>query len=268
MQKYFTIVPTFLRDPKAFYQSVQNNEDLRGKSIALLISSLLFLTIYGLVTGLSHSWQQGLSTAVKMPALFFLTLLITLPALYFFSLALINVRFSVAQAGVVVLSGIGVSAFLLLGLAPVTVFFVFTSTNYAFFQLLAVGFIAVSGCTGLYYILTGFRWVDKDGELSRNSLGGLLLKAWVGLFGFVGAQMTWRLSPFIGDPTAPFALIQPSRDNFFVDVLNAVTRALGLRTAVPQIDTFISLYIGLVMVCIIIFVVIVFSKLKIGAKTA
>lgn len=119
--------------------------------------------IYGLATGLSHSWQQGLSTAVKMPVLFLATLAFTLPALSFFALALLNVSFSVAQAGVVVLSGIGVSSFLLLGLVPVTFFFVFTSTNYTFFQLLAVVFVAISGFTGLYYSLKGFRYVDIAG---------------------------------------------------------------------------------------------------------
>jgi len=229
MKAIFSIVPQFLKDPQSFYQSVQDNQELKSKAFALFVSSLVFLVIYGLVTGLSHGWLQGLATAIKMPALFLLTLTFTLPALYFFALALLNVRFSVVQALVVVLSGIGVSAFLLLGLAPVTLFFVLTSSNYAFFQLLAVTFVAISGFTGLYYILKGFQWIDKNGELSGNSLGNILLKSWVVLYGFVGAQMTWRLSPLIGDPEMPFYLFRPSRDNFFVDVINAAPRALGMR---------------------------------------
>lgn len=179
MKNIFTIVPQFLKDPESFYQSVLANQNLKAKAAGLFLSSLVFLMVYGLMTGLSHSWQQGISTALKMPVLFLATLAITLPALYFFSLAFLNVRFSVAQAGIVVLTGIGVSAFLLLGLAPVTAFFVFTSTNYAFFQLLAVFFVAISGMTGLFYILKGFRQVDRDGELSRNTVGNLLMKAWV-----------------------------------------------------------------------------------------
>jgi hypothetical protein len=46
------------------------------------------LVIYGIVTGLSHSWLQALSSAIKMPMLFLLTLILTLLALYFFALAL------------------------------------------------------------------------------------------------------------------------------------------------------------------------------------
>ncbi len=237
MKNMFSIIPQFLKNPQEFHQSIQRNEDLGKKAASLFVSTLVFLAIYGFFTGLSHGWLQALSTAVKIPLLFLLTLAFTLPALYFFALALLNIQFSVAQAGVVVLSGIGTTAFLLLGLSPVTLFFVLTSSNYAFFQLIAVLFVAVSGVTGLYYILRGFTWVDKNHELTGGSLGSILLRVWVVLYGFVGAQMTWRLSPLIGDPAQPFILLQPSRDNFFVDVFKAFQTASGLRSGdAPSLD--------------------------------
>jgi hypothetical protein len=269
MRNFFFIVPQFLKDPHSFFESVQKNQNLGGKSIAMFVSAVLFLMVFGLVTGLSHSWQQGLSTALKMPILFLLTLLFTLPALYFFSLALLNVRFSVSQALVVVLSGIGVSAFLLLGLAPVTFFFVLTSSNYAFFQLLAVVFVAISGFSGLHYILEGFQYVDKDGELSRNSIGNILLKSWVGLYGFVGAQMTWRLSPLIGDPRMPFFLFRPSRDNFFVDVFNAAQQALGIeRSNAATIPPTLVICSGFIILALIVVAFLIFPRLKTKKTTA
>ena len=228
MKNMFAIVPQFLKNPQEFFGSVQRNEELKSKALSLFISTVVFLLIYGFITGLSHSLSQGLSTAVKMPILFLLTLAFTLPALYFFALALLNIQFSVAQAGVVVLSGIGVTAFLLLGLSPVTLFFVLTSSNYSFFQLLAVLFVAISGFTGLHYVLKGFTWVDKNHELTSGSIGNTLLRAWVVLYGFAGAQMTWRLSPLIGNPNEPFYFIRPSRDNFFVDVINAFSNSFEL----------------------------------------
>lgn len=231
MKNAFTIIPQFLKNPQEFFESVQHNEELKSKAWSLFVSTVVFLFIYGFITGLSHSFAQGLSTAIKMPILFLLTLAFTLPALYFFALALLNIQFSVAQAGVIVLIGIGVTAFLLLGLAPVTLFFVLTSSNYPFFQLLAVIFVAVSGFTGLYYVLRGFSSVDKNHELASGSIGNTLLRVWVILYGFVGAQMTWRLSPLIGDPKGPFYLLKPSRDNFFVDVIAAVQGTLGFGNA-------------------------------------
>ncbi len=228
MNKVFTIIPQFLQNPQEFYESIQRGEKLKSKAISLFLSTLIFLIIYGFATGLSRSWQQAFSTALKMPILFLLTLAFTLPALYFFALALLNIQFSALQAGIVILSGVGVTAFLLLGLAPVTLFFSATSSNYPFFQLLAVVFVAISGFLGLYYILRGIAWVDTNNELQSNSIGSILLKAWVFLYAFVGAQMTWRLSPFIGNPKDEFVFIRPSRDNFFVDVLNAIQDAFGL----------------------------------------
>ena len=53
----------------------------------------------------------------------------------------------------------------------------------------------------------------------------------------MGSQMTWRLSPFVGDPAQPFVLIQPSRDNFYVDVLNASFRATGVQSSRFEINT-------------------------------
>jgi hypothetical protein len=249
MKNLFTIIPTFLKDPSEFFLGIQRNEELKTKALSLFVSSITFFMIYGFVTGLSHSWLQALSTAVKMPLLFLLTLVFTLPALYFFALALLNIRFSIAQAGVVVLSGIGVTSFLLLGFSPVTLFFVLTSSNYPFFQLIAVLFSSISGFTGLSYVLRGFNWVDKEHELNNSPFGKMLLRAWVVLYGFVGAQMTWRLSPLIGDPTQPFYLFRPSRDNFFVDTLNAFYRAIGVNTHNSIVDiTGIAFCGGIVLV--------------------
>ncbi|NUM44488.1 MAG: hypothetical protein HUU38_07245 [Anaerolineales bacterium] len=76
MNNIFTIIPQFLKDPQAFYESVQRNEGLRAKAVSLFVSTVVFLALYGFVTGLSHSLWQALSTALKMPLLFLLTLLL------------------------------------------------------------------------------------------------------------------------------------------------------------------------------------------------
>lgn len=228
MRNILTIIPRFLRDPQAFFESVQRGEEIRSKVVSLAVSSVLFLVIYGFVTGLSHSFLQALSSAVKMPLLFVATMAFCLPALYFFSLALLRTQLRMLQVTVVVLAGIGVTAFLLLGLAPVTFFFVLTSGNYAFFQLLAVAFVAVSGCIGLYFLWRGMTRMDLGGEFAPGIFGRVLLGVWIILYAFVGSQMTWRLSPLIGDPEIPFVFLQPSRDNFYVDVIHALERATGI----------------------------------------
>jgi hypothetical protein len=146
---------------------------------------------------------------------------------------------------------------------------VLTSSNYAFFQLLAVLFVAVSGFTGLYYVLRGLTWVDTKQTLARGFVGNALLKVWVILFAFVGAQMTWRLSPFIGDPREPFYLIRPSRDNFFVDVINAFQSALGIQGASSGVDIAIVVLFGeLIVIGLAISIWLSSRKKKADKRTA
>jgi hypothetical protein len=220
MRDILTIVPRFLRDPQAFFESVQRGEEIRSKVVSLAVSSVLFLVIYGFATGLGHSFWQALSSAVKMPLLFVVTMVFCLPALYFFSLALLRTRLRMRQVTAVVLAGIGVTAFLLLGLAPVTLFFDLTLENHAFFQLLAVAFVAVSGCIGLYFLWRGMTLVNLSGPNVPGLFRHALLGMWVILCAFVGTQMTWWLSPFIGDPGSSFVFLRLSRDTFCVDVMS------------------------------------------------
>ena len=224
----FTIMPNFLRDPDSFFKEIQEGRDVGAKARSLALVSTLSFMVYGLMVGLSKSPLQALSSAVKMPVLFLVSMAFCLPALYFFSLALLATPLKMMQVLTVVLAGMGVTSFLLLGLAPITLFFVLTSGNYAFFQLLAVAFTGVSAWIGVYFLWRGMTFVDTAHDDSSRTLGRRILLLWIVLYAFVGTQMTWRLSPFIGKPEDPFYLVKPSRDNFYVDVIHAVQNALQL----------------------------------------
>jgi hypothetical protein len=228
MQNLFSIMPDFLRDPDAFFHSIQRDENVKPKALSLGLVSLFSFMIYGFMVGLAKSPLQALSSSVKVPVLFLSTMLFCLPALYFFSLALLGTPLKMMQVLTVVLSGISVTAFLLLGLAPITLFFVLTSGNYEFFQLLAVVFVGVTACIGVYFLWRGMTLVEPTRTDALNVLGKRILFLWVLVYGFVGTQMTWRLSPFVGKPEDPFYWIRPSRDNFYVDVIKAIQGALNI----------------------------------------
>ncbi|MBK9208787.1 MAG: actin-binding WH2 domain-containing protein [Anaerolineales bacterium] len=228
MQNLFSIMPDFLRDPDAFFHSIQRDENVRSKALSLGLVALFSFMIYGFMLGLAKSPLQALSSSVKVPVLFLSTMLFCLPALYFFSLALLGTPLKMMQVLTMVLSGISVTAFLLLGLAPITLFFVLTSGNYEFFQLLAVIFVGISACIGVYFLWRGMTLVEPTRTDALNILGKRILFLWVLVYGFVGTQMTWRLSPFVGKPNDPFYWIRPSRDNFYVDVIKAIQGALNL----------------------------------------
>src|SRR5262249_44715430 len=53
-------------------------------------------------------------------------------------------------------------------------------------------------------------------------LGGhvkTVFRCWAIVFGLVGAQMSWVLRPFIGDPHQPFTWFRPRESNFFENML-------------------------------------------------
>lgn len=229
MKNVFSIMPNFLRDPDEFFRSVQREEDVKGKAVTLALVAVFSFMAYGFMVGLAKSPLQALSSSIKLPILFLSTMAFCLPALYFFSLALLGTPLKMMQVLTVVLAGISVSAFLLLGLAPVTLFFVLTSGNYEFFQLLAVGFVGISASIGVYFLWRGMMLVETARNDGLKGLGQRILLLWIMLYGFVGTQMTWRLSPFIGRPEDPFYIIKPSRDNFYVDVVHALQGALNLQ---------------------------------------
>jgi hypothetical protein len=230
MKDIFTIMPDFLRDPDGFFASIREGKDVRSKAVGLALTAILSLMAYGLTVGLAKSPLQGLSSALKMPVLFLLTMAFCLPSLYFFSLTLLRTPLSMIQVQTVVLAGVAVTAFLLLGLAPISLFFVLTSSNYPFFQLMAVLFVGSSAVIGIYFLWRGMTQVEISGQNSKKRFGQRILMLWFVLYAFVGTQMTWRLSPFIGRPEDPFFLVKPSRDNFYVDVLHALQGALNLST--------------------------------------
>jgi hypothetical protein len=260
MKNPFIVIPNFLRNPTEFFRSVSEGEAVGAKAWALAISSILFLMTFGFVTGLSHSFLQALSSAVKMPVLFLATIIFCLPAFYFFSLVL-GTKLSISQITTIVLAAIGVTAFLLMGLSPITLFFVLTSTNFAFFRLLAVIFVGVSGSVGVYFLWHGMSVVEPADNDSHAHLRKILLSIWFGVYGFIGSQITWRLSPFINDPSLPFEFIRPTRDNFYIDAARAFVEVTGLHISLSDISTVL---VGLG--CMIPLVIFTFSLGKIASR--
>jgi hypothetical protein len=49
-----------------------------------------------------------------------------------------------------------------------------------------------------------------------------IFQIWVIVFGLVGAQMSWVLRPFIGDPSKPFTLFRERESHFFQGVWQAL----------------------------------------------
>jgi hypothetical protein len=218
-------IELLMRNRFRFYAELRDGAGLRRKIVAMLIFAPLFLALFGAVIGSDHSVWQALSSAAKLPALFLLTLVICLPTLYFFN-TLFESSLSLAQNFALLLAAVTMTAVVLLGFAPVALFFLITTSQYQFYKLLNVLIFAIAGWVGLRQLSQGL-WLltahDRRGARTR----GAILRVWIVLYAFVGSQLAWTLRPFFGAPGLPFELFRGLGGNFYTNIFASLGEVFG-----------------------------------------
>jgi hypothetical protein len=218
-----------------------------GRLAALLVGLGAF---YGFCMGWfalfnrdTPAYVQVVASMVKVPALFLLTLLVTLPSLYVFN-ALVGSRLGGRAVLRLLVASLAVTLAVLASFGPIVAFFSLTTTSYPFMVLLNVAAFTVAGCLGLGFLLQTMNRLSVPagpaaaqtapaGALERvpgSVLGRnvkLVFACWVVVFGLVGAQMSWVLRPFIGNPGQPFEWFRYRESNFFEAVGRALTSLLS-----------------------------------------
>jgi hypothetical protein len=221
---YFATVMALLRDREAFLEEIHKGIRLKSKISALLISSFCFFALYGAIVGAFHSPLQILSSAVKLPALYLITLLVCLPTLYIFNV-LFGAKQTIAQHFTYLLTAVSVIALLLCGFAPVTLFFLITVNDYSFFLLMNVAIFGITGILGVSFLYQIMRPIS-DGDTAQGvKIRTNILRFWLVLYGFVGSQLGWTLRPFFGSP-GQFELFRPREGSFFSGVWTAIVNLL------------------------------------------
>ena len=153
--------------------------DLKDGSLKISIGGItLVLVLLGMVYGLcmavfaainSPNQMQLVASAVKVPALFLLTLVVTLPSLYVFT-ALVNARLSVGALVRLFVAAIGVNIAVLASLGPIVAFFSLNTVSYNFMVLLNVVVFAVSGVLGLSFLLQTLHRLNIAPRYQRTAL--------------------------------------------------------------------------------------------------
>ena len=226
-------------------------------SVGLGIIYGLFMGLYAVVTRTPPSLVQMMASAIKVPALFFLTLAVTFPSLYVFS-ALMGVRLGPKDTLRLILVPIAVNLAVLASLGTITGFFTLSTSSYQFMKLLNFFFFALSGAIGLKILLSMLSRLEEaqmpsmtvpaappqtdqapgsepgsptpaSQPMSRERLmARRTFQVWVVIYALVGAQMGWILRPFIGSPDLPFEWFRNREANIFVDVARTLGELLNL----------------------------------------
>ncbi len=211
---------------------------------------------YAMIRTSGEAYMQFIAAAVKIPLLFLLTLAVTFPSLYVFN-ALMGTRLSVVSVLRLLIAALAVMLAVLASLGPIVVFFALSTKSYPFMILLNVATSTIAGILGLGFLLRTLDRlviVQENIELSRSekqnddekpaeteqkkadeptgaldSMGGLttqkaesVFRIWTVVFALVGAQMSWVLRPFIGNPNMPFEWFRERESNFFLAVFKSL----------------------------------------------
>jgi hypothetical protein len=216
-------------------------------AVFLGISYGFFMGLYAVLTRQPPCWPQMLSTAIKVPLLFLLTLVVTFPSLYVFS-ALLGTPLHLLDTLRVLVGAIAVTLCVLAAFGPITGFFTVNTTSYAFVKLLNVGFfVKVLGALDrglqsgeppevtLQAETAPFpaeaaspsptedrqRTPAKPARQPRSRVSKVLA-IWILLYALVGAQMGWILRPFIGAPDMTFQWFRAREANVFIDIVRTI----------------------------------------------
>jgi hypothetical protein len=240
-----------------------------GLCVVITILGMIYGACMGLfaVTGSgSGAAMQIPASMIKLPLLFFLTLIVTLPSLYVFN-ALVGSRLNFIEVIRLLIGSLAVMLAVLSSLGPIVAFFSVSSTSYQFMLLLNVIVCALSGFLGLSFLLQTLHrmtyarnWIEPppapaepvqppeatdltgsppplpheagalDAMQQEHVLGPhvrTIFRIWVIVFGLVGSQMSWVLRPFVGQPGRPFEWFRPKESNFFEGVWHLFTSMFG-----------------------------------------
>lgn len=228
----------------------------------LIVVSIALASLYGTCMGCYALFRDGgpnlmqlVAASVKVPALFYLTLLVTFPSLYV-SNALVGSRLGPVALLRLVLASIAVMIAVLASLGPIVAFFSVMTTSYRFVLLMNVAACAVAGGLGMSFLLHTLHRLSvavtnagppvmvepidepKGPDATPGAIEPLrgraitrsvwsIFRCWVLLFGVVGAQMAWVLRPFVGSPDQPFTWFRPRQSNFFEAVWQAFLNLFG-----------------------------------------
>jgi hypothetical protein len=162
------IIERILRDRQGIWQQIVDERDLTPLTVSMLTSSAISLACYGAVLGWFHGPLMALTSAIKLPLLFLITLAICLPTLYLFNLVF-GAKLSVRQALALVMVAITVTSMLALAFAPISLFFRITAPDYGFYRLLNVAILALSALVGLRFLTGGMHAMHEHGLLAGGN---------------------------------------------------------------------------------------------------
>jgi hypothetical protein len=187
--------------------------------------------LYGAAMGWWRAPEQGLYTAIKLPAIVLLTA--TGNALLNAMLApLLGLNLPFRQSFLAILTSFAIASAILGSFSPLTAFLVWNAPplssgkvggTYSFILVLHVAIIAFAGVAANLRLRNLLLRLGGSARTANR-----VLLAWLAGNLFLGSQLSWILRPFIGAPGLELQFLRdhPLEGNFYEAVFRALTSLL------------------------------------------
>lgn len=188
--------------------------------------------LYGATIGLWRAPLQALFSAMKFPALVFLTTLGN--ALLNGMIAqLMGLRISFRCASMSIAASFAIASLILGSLSPITFFMTLNTPplasghaalSHSFTLLAHVFIIAFAGVMGNVCLFRLLLHICGKTATARK-----VLFAWLAGNMFLGCQLSWIMRPFIGSPGLPVEFLRANafQGNFYESVFQSLARLIG-----------------------------------------
>lgn len=204
----------------------------RGLGVACPLIIVLGAGLFGAAMGAWRSPLQAAFNMAKFPMVLLLTALGT--ALINGMLApLLGIPLGLRESLRLVLTAFGTASLILGAFAPLTLFLIWnvppidaaSSLRHATYGLVLLLQVAIIALAGIVANVRLHRWLairSGDGAAATR-----VVLSWLAINLFLGAQLSWNLRPFIGNPEFPVRFVRADAfaGNFFEGVLAGFYRA-------------------------------------------
>jgi hypothetical protein len=220
-QRGFTgFLDRILRQREGLFVEIFEGREVGRRLRWFLLGILALSSFYGAtmgIMGFTQNLERGLlqtiTSAVKVPMLYLLSLAVCFPVLYIV-LVLMGAKLRFQQTLALILMALTLNSLLLASCAPIVFFFILTGADYHFIKLLHVLVFAFSGAWSMMSLWQGLRVMCEKSDLyPRQAIK--ILQVWILVFGFVGTQMAWSLRPFVGSPGMQYQVFRAQEGNFY-----------------------------------------------------
>lgn len=211
-----------LHDNEELFKEITEQEGAFTRVLNQLLLLCVYSFLYGVVMGSYHSVPQAIASALKVPVLFVLALIICFPA-FFIIQTILGSKLKLLPMISIILSGFALTTAIMVSFSPIVIIFLLTGSNYYFLQLLHIAIFAVSGVFGMKAVLDALKFSCEKRNIYPQT-GVVVFRFWLVILAFVGIQMAWNLRPFLGDRGEPFKLFREYEGNFYTALIYSVNQ--------------------------------------------